>query len=512
MPRIRRKIISSDIEKKIVTGLIVSDRFCRELLPMLKMDYLQIDYAKTIVGWIRDYFDQYGKAPNRDVQNIFNIERETMKEAEVSLVEGLLSDLSRSYEASDQFNTDYILDQAVAYFENRSLDILARNVSGYLSKGQGELARQEVTDYRKVAKATSVWFNPLREESVKDVFVAEEENMLFRLPGVLGDMIGYFERDWLFAFMGPMKRGKSWYLLELAFQALTARLRVVVVSLEMSKWKVSKRLYSRLTGLPRAEGRFTYPVFDCLWNQQGTCRKVDRTNGVPLFGKGDRVPEFRPGMDYRPCTACRRTRDYFPAVWYEVQSHRRAIDPRLTVRRIEGFKQLFGDNLRIISYPEFSANFNDIVRDLDNLEYTENFVPDVVLIDYFDILAPEDGRLSERGNIDATWKRGKNLAGTRHCFVGTVSQSSRKTFEKKKITPSDTSEDIRKLAHVEGLCSLNQTPEEKARGIMRMQALVKRHDEFDLIGEVMVLQQLSLGQPFLDSEWVKHRRKEEEEK
>ena len=503
MPRLRRRVVSGDTEKNIVTGMIVSSRFCRDVLPMLKFEYLQIDYAKTVVKWIMDYYKAYKEAPGKHIQDIFNMEKDGLKEAEASLIEKFLLGLSDRYEEQEQFNVEYLLDQAVGYFKVKSLDVLSQRISGYLAKGKADLAEQEVRDYGKIAKMTSGWINPFEPQEIMSTFDEEEHNRLFRFPGVLGEMSGDFEREWLIAFMGPMKRGKTFSLQEFAVQALTHRLKTVVISLEMSKTKMKNRLYARITGLAKYGGEYVYPLFDCVRNQDGTCEMKERENRIKVVDSEGKVVGFSKRLEYKPCFYCRekRGRSYVPAVWYSVQRQERDLSTKTVKRKILGFKRLFGDNLRIIAYPSFAAGLDDVSGDLDNLEHTEGFVPSVIIVDYADILAPEDKRLSERGNIDVTWKRMKGMAGERHCLVATATQASRRSIERRSVRQTDTSEDIRKLAHADMMFSLNQTPEEKAQGVMRVGVMIHRHEEFHELGHVKVLQQLQLGQPLLDSEW-----------
>jgi replicative DNA helicase len=156
----------------------------------------------------------------------------------------------------------------------------------------------------------------------------------------------------------------------------------------------------------------------------------------------------------------------------------------------------------VVVFPAFAATVADIAAEIDALEYEYGFVPDVVVVDYADILAVENRNLSERGNIDAIWKRLKGMAAERHMLVVTASQSNRGSIKKRTVDQTDTAEDIRKIAHVDVMISLNQQPDERDRGVMRLCVIAHRHREFSQNRQVQVLQQLGLGQPFLDSEWV----------
>ncbi len=63
--------VSLDMERQIITNLIVSKEFCTGVLPMLQSKYFKTKYAKTISSWIREYYDRYQDAPGELIQSIY---------------------------------------------------------------------------------------------------------------------------------------------------------------------------------------------------------------------------------------------------------------------------------------------------------------------------------------------------------------------------------------------------------------------------------------------------------
>lgn len=504
--QIKRNLVSNDIEKKILTGLIVSDNYYKQVQKMLKKQYFKVPYIQTIYKWASEYYNIYKENPGKEIQTIYNIEKENIKEADASIIGQFLNNLSNDYEQSS-FNVDYLVDQTKIYFRERSLYLLAEEVQAALARGKLANAEQMIKEYNKVAQQTSSWFNPFDQKNISNIF-EEDNDKLFRLPGELGEMSGWFERDWLIAFMGPMKRGKSWWLQELAIHALMSGLKVAYFSLEMNKKAVSKRIYKRIAVLANNEGDYKFPVFDCERNQDNTCEKEERICAIGIKAPGGSKPEWNNIRGYRPCTICKpisqdQKTDYVKAIWFKVHKQKEDLGTKNVSKKIKNFLTQYGNNLRVMAYPAFSASFDDIEADLDSLEYQENFIPDLVCVDYFDISNPgkNTGNLSERGKADHVWKRGKGFAAERHFLMATVLQSNRPSISKKSLEQEDTSEDIRKLAHVDMLFGLNQTKEDKEDNLMRLSVIAHRHEEFNFKGEVAVLQSLALGQPLLFSGW-----------
>jgi hypothetical protein len=515
MAKIHRYSVDNDVEKRIVTGMIVSDPFCTSIQKMIKLQYFQIDYAKIVAGWVQEYYKAWKKAPGSTLQSVFQSEKASLAEADAYLIGKFLADLSKEYEDGEPFNHEYWLDKARDYFRERSLSILKEKIEVNLIRGKIDQAEIEVKNFSKVVKELGTMSNPFEKSTIYKIFNAENDFIL-RLPDELGDLAGDLEREWFIAFMGPMKRGKSWMLQELAFQALCCKLKVVIFSLEMSQKEMTKRIYERLTGLAGKAGKVSWSTFDCERNQDNTCSRPERTCSKGVKAPGEVVIEPKEVKGYKPCVACKPEKneadngEYRQAVWKVWKDQKEPMDSKMVLKKTKDFERLYGSNFRVKAYPSFIASFDDILADLDDLWYTDEFVPDVICIDSLDIMAPQGGNnLSERGQIDWAWKRAKGLGGERHCLVATVLQSNRASITQKSVQQENTSEDIRKLAHVDIMFGLNQTPDEKKKGIMRVSTVVHRHKGFQFGKDVMILQGLDIGQPLLESQWSQKEEKED---
>jgi hypothetical protein len=499
--RIRRTEIDIEDEKNLIIGLIVSTHFCKTFLPIIKKEYLRNDYSWTITRWIIEYYNQYEEAPNKNIQDIYNVKKEHLDETLAEIIGKFLKGLSDLYEQSERFNEIYLSDRVSSYLRKRSLISLRDRITGHITIGDVEEGEIEIANYKKVVRATSDWENPFEDKNVEEVLLKEHQ-YLMHLPGALGEIIGPLKRTWFVALMGPMKRGKTWWLDEFKFAALTNRLKVVSISLEMIRTETSLRSYKRISGRNEDRGGdWIIPVFDCVRNQEGSCDREERENTEKLLNEGGEIPEYREDMTYKPCTWCskRGIKSFIPAVWYDTHRVEQLAYGSLR-KKIKAFETMYGkDLLRTKSYPMNTASLSDIDSDLDILEYSEGFIPDVIIIDYMDILKKEDSRVVGRDAINDTWKAAKRLAQRRGCLFVSVTQSNRESMERYNVKQIHTGEDIRKLAHVDVFGVLNQTDTEKRSGVMRFGLIAHRHKYFDFGLQIQVLQQLKLGQPFLDA-------------
>ena len=509
MSRLKSIKVNTDIEKDILIGAIVNTKYAQILRKLYKKEYFKLNFVIILLGWIFRYLKDYRESPKDSIQNIFNVEKENLKEDDVELMEAFLENVVGRYD-SETFNIDYLVAQTKRYFRRRSLEILFDKGNDLILAGRVEEAEKILKDDRNVAKETSERFNPFDSRVVNAYDADNSDNQLFKFSGALGDLLGYQMRSWFVSFTAPEKRGKSFLLEEYAIQALRKKCRVLFISLEMNDFMLLDRIYKRLTGMANIEDieslnrrkvTPTITVFDCENNQDGSCRKKQRENSIRLLDDYGEKPEFAKDNKYRVCTFCRgrKKKDYKVETWFKYIDLKEVKKSRIK-RSVVDFKRMYGDNLRVRCFPPFSANSDDVRVELDDLEYSEGFFPDVVVIDYIDILAPESGNFSERGNIDATWKQFKNIAASRNIQVVTADQSNKETYSR-DIQLGDTSEDKRKNAHVDLKAAMNQTKEEKEAGCMRMSVIAHRHRDFSSKREVMILQQLTIGQPLLDSEW-----------
>jgi hypothetical protein len=93
------------------------------------------------------------------------------------------------------------------------------------------------------------------------------------------------------------------------------------------------------------------------------------------------------------------------------------------------------------------------------------------------------------------------ISQERHSLVVTATQADARSYAQNTLNLSNFSEDKRKYAHVTAMYGLNQDPKgrEKMLGIMRINELVVREGIFNANNDVIILQDLRSGRPFLES-------------
>ncbi len=510
---IKRVLIETAIEEKILTLLITNDSFCRDIVPIMRLEHFQSEYIRKIAAWAKGYFDEYQKAVYTHIQDIFEFERSEgqLQEAEVSLIGVFLNKLSKKFVEDDvKINLIYVVDEAVRYFKKRGLRVKSEKVQLLLDNDRVDEAEAEMGSYKQIAKETSKWRNPFDEAYVRKMDSPEikENTTLFRFPGKLGSVCGDFKRGELVGVLGKFKSGKSWFTQEMAILAMSQGYQVAYISLEMTEEELTERFYRRLTGRPEETGEVLYPIFDCEKNQNATCDKSQATNRIRLKYVPDDplFPAYFSDIrnSYVPCNYCRDIDrfNYNPSVWF-ISSQKKRFGTNKLIKKLKGFKLMAGcGDIRFIPYSAFSANFDQISRDLDKLYYDEDYLADVIVIDQIRILAPTTKNLDGYQLMDYNWKMAKKMAGDRNALVISPHQTTKSGLKKKSLSSDNIADYVGIFGHVNKLYAINQSPAEKRSKMMRFGVIGSRNNKFDENQQVMLLQNFDVGEVILDSEFV----------
>jgi replicative DNA helicase len=134
---------------------------------------------------------------------------------------------------------------------------------------------------------------------------------------------------------------------------------------------------------------------------------------------------------------------------------------------------------------------------LDDLAY-EGFFPDIIIIDYADVMAPSE-KTDYRNQIDGIWKRLRALAQKRKAVVFTASQTNRGAISR-EVETEDVAEDIRKIAHVTSMISISKTKYCKKNSLAIYSQLAVREGKPET-RKVIATQCLYLGRPVIESHW-----------
>ena len=456
----RRQRIDSGLEKQFIAGMILSDEFLGVAKQLLgDVDLLASSHLKQIAHWCIEYFDTYGKAPKQSIEAIYFawLEAGEKVKSEVDAIYAVLNELSG--QAGD-FNAVYLQDQLKVYLTGRRLHRLCDGLEDHLHRGEVEKALREVQSFDSPELGSEVGIDPLNDPVWERIF-ADHEEPLLHFPGDAGSFLdSACTRDALIGIQAPEKRGKTFWAIEFALRALQQRRKVAFFEAgDLSEGQILRRLAVRISGLP-------------LWHQQ--CGLIPVPRKIILQNEG------------------------LPTIEFQAKDCPQIISQAVCTSSIKRFLRSCGlpagnPYLLISTHPTSTLSVSDIESILNGWEKKRGFVPDVIVVDYADILAPEDSKKQVRDQTNETWAALRRLSQCRRCLVVAPTQADANSYDQYIQKMKNFSEDKRKLAHVTGLFGLNQTDAEKTMGLMRLNWIVLREAPFESRRCLYVAQCLPLG-------------------
>lgn len=464
-------------ERRILIAMIVDPIVLGRIsIKWDKRGLFKNKWSNLIGRWCVDHYKTYGKAPMGWIENRYESwAAKNRDETTINLVEKFLKTLSDDYESlRDESNSDYIIDLAGQYFNQVKIERLLQTVQETIDTGDVENAHNEILAYNKIELGVGEGIDALQdEEAIKAAFVDKKEPLI-KYPGDLGKFINKaLERDAFISFLAPEKRGKSWMLLDVAYRAVQQKRRVAFFECgDMSQSQILRRLMIRVSRRPFGRQRkdllIKYPekliVTPQLKADGSTKHSVQVEHKIKRFKKG-----LNQKIAWKACK-------------------------KIVEEKLKSSDTLF----RLSCHPNSSLSVNKMKEILHNWE-RQGWVPDVIVIDYADILNMDYHHLEGRDRINETWKQLRGLSQTYHCLLVTATQSDAASYEASTLKQKNFSEDKRKLAHVTGMIGINTTDEEKEQGVVRLNWVVLRESEFNTNDCVFLAQCLKIGNPTVKS-------------
>jgi len=450
----------SDDERAALTGMIVSDRVLGRIHSRLKDERkpFRSKWSNIVAGWCLDYFSKYQKAPRGAIVGLFRQwAGKARDEDTVEAIEKFLAVLSADHVRAKDLNEDWVIDAAAKHFNEVRVERL--NAAIELDPGS---AQEKIAAHRLISLSSSslVWWFKDRE-FIFSGYDQEAADVLVHYPKDLGRFFGpHLRRGGFIAFMAPEKRGKSFWLLDLAWRAAVRdKRRVLFYSVgDMTAAEINQRLLVRTAKRPRWKELIDYPL------------------------------SIQPGSKKRLTVVPAEKRDY--------------AKPLSKAEMSQALDHLAGCQLGLKCTLNGTTTVAEIQADITGL-VREGWVPDVVVVDYPDILAPEAGSAKEeyRHQINITWQALRRLSQENHVLLVTATQSDAKSYGVRLLRREHFSEDKRKFSHVTGIVGINQDPQEKELGVFRLNWIALREGSYSESRCCHVAGCLAIANPAIVSAW-----------
>jgi len=489
--------IDSALESRILCALLTNEQFLREVKHAVDIGYFKSQYHQSIARAAIKHFEQFNNPINENIRDSIRLATPNDSDNYREAIEQLLQRIT----TAPKENTPYLVTEAIKFFKKRELEITTNNITYFLEQGKVEEAEKALNDYVKIEPKFSD-INDLFDEDLLLSHFAAKSNEFFKIPGDLGRFLGNMERGWLVGIMGAFKRGKTWLAMEFGIIGMLSNLNVAFFSLEMTKDRMYERIFKRLS-VSSSQKNHMNPVFDCKKNQTDECQFARRTNNIALDWQHGEPVDFAKNRQYRICTFCKDHAAYIQnfetATWFE-KVETPIYDQLVAAKAKDSLNVFFKGRFKFKAYPRYTASIEDIKADLNILEVAHGWVPDIIIVDYADILKPEPGSPTEgTEKEDRSWIALAQLAGEKKALVIAPTQVTKEGLDAHHLGTKHNARWIGKLGHIDAMITINQTESEKRCGVMRIGVMEHRHAEFYETDSCTVLQNLKTAQVHLDS-------------
>lgn len=433
--------LSPHIQDSIAYLTITSVEFLRVARLAIKPDILPSDVAFRTVKACYKYYDLTKEAPGDHICDVIQEELSGISESKKELVYHFLDRVSQMKPP----NTKYVIQQLNTYAKTRTLEVAAVDFVKLVEKqrfSEAELIMYEALKTGIVSE--EVGYDYLHDAPV----TPDVEERLVSMGLTHFDKIRVLKRQDLVVFLGGPKGKKSWALTHLGKEGLLQGRNVLHISHENSEQETVDRYDRMIIG---ATGRY--------W---------DKREPVKICYVDDDTEKLAYDEEFRHCIR----------------------DPEVPQKARDVMRK-FGGRLIVKKYPMYSCTADEIERYLDYLERFENFVPDILINDYPDIMKTNESN-ANRDNLNVLYMKHKRWADDRNMLVAVVSQARREAIRAKRLTMKDFAEDIRKVANCDVAIGICQTDAQSEAGLATLYVLAARTGASDV--GCGICQNLDIGQ------------------
>lgn len=445
--------MSRAIQENMVALLLHDDTLSHYVRAHIDLKLYEGLY-QPIASAAYDYLQNYGSPPKQHIFDLLEkeLEADSKRSDRLRL---LLVGLDRTY-SEGGYNLEYVKTQIQSFVSEQTITT-ALVEAGYALSNKNEESVSKAHDILQRALYTSTESfdlgKALKDFDVSEIFARRTEGI--SPTGIRSlDKEGLGPaRGELHVFVALPNRGKSWWLVNLGRRAAQRGQKVLHITLEMSAESCALR------------------YMQCLF-------AIRSGSADPFRVDFERDKQGRLiGLDKRAI-----------AKYLDVKQ------PDLKNILKEKLEKTPLGPIRIKQFASGTLTMGELYTYLRNLENIENFIPDLLILDYPDLMRVSSENL--RIELGRTFVELRGLAVRKNLALATATQSNREGEGKKLITGRNLSEDFSKIMTCDVMFSYNQTDEERMLGLARLFVMKSRNTEAGQ--KFLISQNYGIGQFVLD--------------
>lgn len=452
----RAERLSGSLQENLITLLGYSDDYGKVLTGLVNVELFEGDYQLIAMRCI-DYWRRENQAPKHHLPDLF---ADILEDAHDRRAPGLRRILLAMLELHEGINAPYVLREIRTFERTQRLKIAVLKAAEALDSPRPDAINEVEELLADVTRARDFAFDAgVRLYDVDRVLHTAEEPEEFDLGIELFDNLHIVpKRKTIITLIGPSGVGKSWFLVHCGKRAFFRRKKVLHITLELSQDKTLMRYLQSIYGIPRRYVE-SVDVATLDWNEAHS----------QLIGLSRERVNVDFALDSRDAQL-------------ELEVHGRGFGHRLA-------------NVVIKEFPGSSLTTNMLNGFLDQLELVENFVPDMLVVDYPKLMKLSLQNL--RLDLGQTFVELRGICQERNMAGVFVHQSSRAGAEAKHVRATHAAEDFSVVQTSDVVFTHSATQYEQRSGLARLFA-DKVRDEQAKVG-VVATQNYTLGQYVIDA-------------
>lgn len=422
-------------------------KLVRSLVPAKYYDPFYAELAQAAMT----YLDKYGKVPGEHAIDLLNViveRRPKLRSQFKGVFKGIMA-------IRKGVNRQYIINQAQTFCRLQKIRSTVTQVMDLVEENPDETKINEAeTLMVRCGQESNQLFDPgktLHEHTQDPTFLNDDREAWPTGIKEIDEVKLGPARGRLGLFFASYGKGKSWWLCNLAKHAgLMNQKRVLYITLELSEEEVAQRMIQNLFSITKRKAAVRYMKF--VQDEDGRFLDLEEKELLK-----------RPYLKQR-----------------DAHSMIAAKGDWLRNR----------PEMRIKQFPTGSLTVRELNAYMDSLEVRHNFIPDLLLIDYPDLM--EIDAANEKAETSKIYKDIRGIAIKKDIAVNAVSQANREGAKAKQVRGHHITADWSKMGTVDTAFTYSQTDNEHDRGFARL-FVDKGRTDTDRF-QIMITQAYSIGQ------------------
>lgn len=439
-------------EENILTILCFDPKHSSAVALELKPELFSTRAYREIAQAAFSHLNEFRQPPRLHLRDI--LEAKIRKGDEGALIAQTIDAMS---ELEKDIQPDYVLSTMKAFVRKRRIKMALEAASDLADAD--DLDKAEETLYAGMGHNggpdAGTWLSDTNQ--MMSHMQDEDEDGFSCAIDALDDRGVTLARKTSTLLIAPAKRGKSWWLVNVGKRGILAGKKVLHITLENSEKLTARRYCQSLFAMTKSEAK---QVRNAIFQK-------DNLGRMTRLEMHEYIPE---GLK---------------------STGRARIMKRLRQVQRRG-------SLHIKEFPTGTLTAAQLNAYLDHLKLAKRWQPDIMIIDYPDLMKTE-GK-DERISLGKLFKEIRGIFVERNCAGAIVTQGNRQSSGAKTVTERHVAEDYSKIGSADTVLTYSQTAEEKQMGLARILVSNARDAEDSFI--VLCSQQYTTGQFAIDSVYM----------